>query len=408
MAKMPAVLVVDPDPNSRADVKKALNKAHFTLAGESGLGIDAITLARSVAPDVILVSIEEPVVPCLQTIEFLANALPETPVIAYSSRSTIDIVRKAMKVGARDYLPKPVGNVELSRSIYAVLEAEEKRRMRHARQTENIPAEGTIIAVASLKGGVGKSTLAVNLAITLRRETGQSVALVDTEPNYGDVAILLNMDNVPLAQSITHVARRAEQLDRNTMLDYLLPHSSGVLVLPTATQLEVWQQVQPSDVEKVVHLIAQTQDFVVLDTPAGLNEITATALEAAAIVLLVTTPDIASLKNAVLALNMLRSWGFDDDRIKVVLNHTNAHVSVREDDIKSLLERDVFWSIPFDPVAPTCAQTGQPVAVAQPESKIAQSIKGLALAVSGMGVQRPTAKLRIPILSSDNRRRGWL
>ena len=394
MAKIPSVLIVDPDADTRADVKKALAKVHFVLAGESGLGIYAISVARSVQPDVILVSSEEPIAPSLQTLESLANALPETPIIVYSSLSNVETIRRTVLAGARDYLMKPVTSANLARSIYAVLEAEEKRRMRHARQMENIPTEGIIVTVASLKGGVGKSTIAVNLAVALRRETGQSVALIDTEPNYGDVAILMDIDDVSLAQSISQAAHRSDQLDRNSVLDYLIPHSTGVLVLPTATTLDIWQTVQPAQVQQVVRLIAQTHDYVILDTPAGLNDITAAALEASSLALLVTTPEITSIKDTMLALSLLNSWGLDREKIKVVMNHTNSNNGVRNEDVKLVLEHDLFWSTPYDALATTCSQLGQPVMVNHPESKISRSITGLALAVSGTRRPKVDSRLR--------------
>ncbi len=394
MAKIPSVLIVDPDLDTRSDVKKRLTGAHFALAGESGLGIDAITTARSVQPDVILVSSEEPVAPSLQTLESLGNALPETPIIVYSSLSGIDMVRRTVLAGARDYLPKPVTSADLARSIFAVLEAEETRRRRHARQTENIPAEGIIITVASLKGGVGKTTIAVNLAIALRRETGQSVALVDGEPNFGDVGILMNIDDVAFAQSISQAALRSDQLDRKSVRDYLLPHPTGVMVLPTATQLDRWESVQPAQVQQVVRLIAQTQNYVIVDTPSGFNATSAAALEASALALLVTTPDLTSLKDTMLALNLLKSWELDKEKIKIVMNHTTAINGVRNEDVKRVMEHDIFWSTPHDIAAPTAAQLGQPVIATDPESKISQSITGLARAVSGTRRPQTNSRLR--------------
>jgi pilus assembly protein CpaE len=406
MAKMPSVLIVDPDLNSRVDIKKVLAKSHFSLAGEAGLGIDAVTTARSTQPDVVLVAAEEPLTPCLQTIESLANALPETPVIVYSSLPEVEVMRRAVLAGARDYILKPVSGRELTRSIYAVLEAEEKRRMRQARQTEGLPAQGTIITIASLKGGVGKSTIAVNLALALRQATAQSVALVDTEPNFGDVGLLMNLEHVPVSHSLAQVARHASSLDRNSVLDYLHPHPTGLLVLPTATMVETWQEVQPQDLQRVVQLIAQSQDYVVLDTPSGLNPSTAAVMEVATLCLLVTTSDITSLKDTMLALGLLKSWGLDMEKVKVVLNHTHPNNAKRHDDLRTILDSEVFWTLPFDPLVHQCAQLGQPFVLSAPESKVAQSMRGLAAKISGTGARPMVAGWKFPkFLPSNGGRR---
>jgi pilus assembly protein CpaE len=300
-----------------------------------------------------------------------------------------------MLAGARDFIMKPVTSVDLSRSIHAVLEAEEKRRMRHARQTQSVPVEGTIITVASLKGGVGKSTTSVNLAIALRKETAQSVTLMDGEPNFGDVAVLLKIDDVNMRQGMSYVASMSDQLDRNSVLDYMVPHHSGLSVLPTATYLESWQEVNPADVKRLISLIAQTQDYLVIDTPSGLNDISAAALESSLLILLMTTPDITSLKDTILALNLLKSWGVDKERIKVVMNHTHPPSGVRPDDVKLVLDHDIFWTLPNDPLVQSASQLGQPIVVSYPDSKLSQSITGLARLISGAKHQERKSLIRL-------------
>jgi pilus assembly protein CpaE len=124
------VVVVDPDANSRADTARALTLAHFAVTGDAGYGIDAVTKAREVMPDVVVLAMEEPVARATQTMSSLADALPETPVIVYSSLSDAASVRRAMVAGARDYLVKPPRPDEFARAIYSVLEQEERRRTR--------------------------------------------------------------------------------------------------------------------------------------------------------------------------------------------------------------------------------------------------------------------------------------
>ena len=149
MARTPEVVTVDPDLSSRADMKRALQMAHFTVTGEAGYGIEAVTVAQEKLPDVFLVSVEEPVARALQTIESLADAVPGAPAIVYSTMADAASVRRAMVSGARDYLIKPVRPEELVRSIHGVLEQEERKRMRLAGQTME-GAPGTASASDSM------------------------------------------------------------------------------------------------------------------------------------------------------------------------------------------------------------------------------------------------------------------
>ena len=144
MARNPEIVTVDPDLGARAETKRAAQIAHFTVVGEAGYGVEAVTVAKEHTPDVFLVSVEEPVALALQTIESLADAAPGTPTIVYSSLADAQSVRRAMVAGARDYIVKPLKPEELSRAVYGVLEQEERKRIRepragHARRAARAP-----------------------------------------------------------------------------------------------------------------------------------------------------------------------------------------------------------------------------------------------------------------------------
>jgi pilus assembly protein CpaE len=117
MARNPEILIVDPDLDSRAETKRSLELAHFTVVGEAGYGIEAVTVAREHPPDIFIVSMEEPVARALQTIESLADAIPGAPTVIYSSLADAASVRRGMVAGARDYLIKPAKSEDMARAI---------------------------------------------------------------------------------------------------------------------------------------------------------------------------------------------------------------------------------------------------------------------------------------------------
>src|SRR5687768_11194212 len=113
MAATPNILVIDEDLNSRVDTRRALQRAGLNLAGEVGFGMEALSTAHETRPDLILIAVEEPVTRPLETVEALANVLPDTPIIFYSSSNDPEAVRRAVIHGARDYLRKPVQTLDL-------------------------------------------------------------------------------------------------------------------------------------------------------------------------------------------------------------------------------------------------------------------------------------------------------
>jgi len=380
MARTPDCVVIDPDLGSRADVKRALILAHFTVSGEAGYGIESVTVAKEFTPDVLVVSVEEPIARAIQTLEALGDALPDTAVIVYSSLADAASVRRAMVAGARDYLIKPIKPEDLTRAIYGVLEQEEKRRLRASGERAEAPARGTVITIFGAKGGIGKTTIATNLATALVKNTNSSVALVDMDTRFGDVAIMMD---IPVEQSIADLSNHIDELDRDTVRDYLVRHHSGVMILPAPLHPTEWRSITAAQISKIIDLLAQSHDYVVVDTPGTFNEIVAATLEAASLILLVTSMDIASIKDTALALEMLQSASIHEDKVKLTVNHSTAANTLREEDIERVLEYKVFWRIPHDLNVATSTQLGQPVILTKPYARVSRSINDLASALSG-------------------------
>jgi len=385
MARNPRVIVIDQDQAARSEVQKMLALSGFAVLGEAGYGIEAVSLAKETEPDIIVIALEEPVVRALQTVEAVADLLPQSPVVAYSSIKDPTSMRKAMLAGVADYLVTPVREEDLINSIHAVLANEERKRARIAGETDEPVACGTVLTVFGAKGGIGKTTISTNLATAIVQKTGQSVALVDLDTRFGDVAILMD---IPVERSIADLALPEEEINREMLQDCLYTHNTGVTILPAPVRPTDWRNVHAGHIERVVTLLAQTYDYVILDTPGTFNDIVARALELATLVLLVATVDMASLKDTLLALDMLRSWNFPQEKVKLVINSTNEATNVQPQEVKRMLGRDVFWSIPYDRNISTSTQLGMPVVVAKPTTKAAESLVELAFVLSGVRQQQ--------------------
>jgi pilus assembly protein CpaE len=402
MSRNPKVIIIDQDPSSRAETQRMLALSGFAVMGAAGYGMEAITLAKETDPQVIVASLEEPIARSLQTIESVADVLPTVPIIAYSSISDPNTIRKAMQIGIKDYLVAPLKEEDLSRSIFTVLAQEERRQQRLTGEVE-AQAFGTVLTIFGAKGGIGKTTIATNVAASLVQKTGQSVVLVDLDTRFGDVAILMD---IPADRSIADLAMPDDQIDREAVQSCVYNHSSGVEILPAPIRPSEWQSIHPGHIEKTVAVLAATHDYVVLDTPGTFNDIVSRALEMSTIVLLIATMDLASLKDTILALEMLRSWSFPAEKVKVVVNHTNeSHTDARVD-IRRILGKDVFWSIPYDRNISQATQLGMPIVVAKPKSKASESFTELAYAVAGIR-RRPKGMLerlgeRIPVLGATS------
>ncbi len=380
MAENARVLIVDEDAETRGDLQRRLVKSQFVVAGACGYGAQALSLASEVAPQAVLVGLEEPMARPLQTIKALCGVLSDVPVIAYSSRTDAESVRRAVLAGAGDYLTKPFKPGQPAQSILAALEQLEMRQAREGGQPSRPIASGIVVTVYGAKGGIGKTTIAANLATALAKVSGGSVALADMDTQFGDVAIMMD---IPVEKTIVELARRADEVDRELVRDYLVRHWSQVRVLPAPFEPSEWHTITPPQMEKIITVLAQTHDFVVLDTAATFNDLVAVALDKANIVLLVTSMDISSIKNTVVVLKLLASSSFPQEKVKLTINHASATNTLKEEDVKNVLKQEVFWRIPYDEGVAASVQLGKPVVMARPGARVSQSILDLAAVLSG-------------------------
>ncbi len=385
MARNPEIIVIDPDLDARADTKHMLTVGQLTVVGESDYGIEAVTVAKEHIPDIFLVSMEEPVARAIQTVEMLGAVAPQAGIIVASSLADAASVRRAMVAGARDYLIKPLKPEDVLRAVYGILEQEERKRLQLKGEHSEAIARGTVITIFGAKGGIGKTTIATNLSTALVNATNANVALVDMDTRFGDVAIMMD---IAVDRSIADIARRVEELDRESIKDSLARHHTGVSILPAPLHPTEWRNLTPQHIEKIVDLLVQGHDYVVIDTPGTFNEIIATTLEMGDLILLVTSMDIASIKDTALALEMLRAADVSEDKVKLVINHSTSANSLREEDVERVLEYQVTWRIPHDYNVASSNQLGIPIVVAKPYARVSRAITDIAYDLSGAQRER--------------------
>lgn len=378
MATNPTVLVVDQDPEARFQVGCLVQQAAFDVAGQAGLGTEAVSLATDARPDIILCGMNEPVARAVQTIESLVHALPQTPVIAYAGSAELSLVRKAMLAGARDFLQTPLKPVELERSLIAALESEERRRLGETSGAV-LGAAGAIITVSGAKGGVGKTTLATNLAVALVR-SGQSAVLVDADDTFGDAADSLALHG---ERTVIDALRDFDSERPDTLRPYLTHHENGLAVLAAPSSPFDWRGLQPERLESLLRTLARQYDAVVVDTASTMSDVSIATLSAASVVLWVTTPEYASVHDSLQAFQALRSISRLDDRLRIVLNTASSEIEVRPDSIEQALGAPIFWTVPYDRAVRRFAQAGRSLVETDARSAAAAAVIELAEAVGG-------------------------
>ncbi len=385
MAKTPSALIVDTDVQARFEVKQVVRASGLTMCGECGFGMEAASTATELQPDVILVGVGEPMERPLQTVETLQSMMPETPILVYSTSRELETVRKAMQAGAKDFLAKPIKPETLRESVLKALGGVEKQKLHANGQAPASVAAGTIVTIFGAKGGIGKSTISTNLAVSLARIDRSSVCLVDLDNGFADLAGMLDLKP---ERTLFDLVRDLDMIEREDISRYVTRHALTDLDLMAGPSMLDWRKLGRDDVRRAIELLARNYDTVLLDTCGMLNELTEMAVEVATIVLWVTTTDYASVKDSIEAMRVLKKLSFSQDRVRIVLNATAPDAGVRPGVVAEALKRDIFWTVPYDKKVRQSTHLGQPSVITAPTSAAAKSLADLATVIAGGRVDK--------------------
>ncbi len=230
---------------------------------------------------------------------------------------------------------------------------------------------GRVVVVFSGKGGVGTSIVAVNLATALAVR-GAGVAIADLDLQFGDVGVLLQVETHPT--SIAEVAAHVDEVDPAVLEAALATSAAGVRVLLAPTSPEASDSVSVAALVATVRRLARTHDYVVVDSPAQLEERTVAVMELADQLLLVSSGGLTSVKDTKLTLRLLQSLGIERDRVALVLNQSLPRPSLAADEIVSAVRFPVLSALPYVPEMEATERRGHPLVVSEPRSAFSEAM----------------------------------
>ena len=392
------VLIVDDIPETRDHLTKLLGfEADVEVVGAASGGPEAVQMASALRPDVVLMDINMPGMDGITATEKLAAEVPTAAVIMMSVQGEADYLRRSMLAGAREFLVKPFSSDELTASIRQVWTREKEKQSRFAPVVAAAEAGAAgggepamVAAVFSPKGGVGRTTISVNVAVAAA-QAGKRVCLVDASFQFGDVGVLLNLN--PRNKSIADLASELQAGESYDSLEpFLVTHSSGVRVLlapPTPEQAEL---VNPPAVKRVLEMLRNEYELIVVDCPSSFNEATLAVLDEADMILTLLTLEITSVKNMRLFLEVCEQLGYGPDKIRLVLNRADSTLGIRVADVEHSIGRKVDHTIVSDGRSVVYAlNRGVPFFVSNREAQVSQDIARLAAAVTGPAPTTTTA-----------------
>lgn len=375
MSNVLRLAIVDPNDSTREALKSMLlGMDMIWLEAECSRYEFFADVVAQTSPDIGVVAVDRDREKALELVARLAETSPDCSVLVISSSNDGQLILQAMRAGAKEFLTQPVRIEDLLAALGRISE-------RRFGKGDKKPRGSQVIAVCGAIGGVGTTSIAVNLGCALARDSKNSVALVDLDLALGDADVFL--DAIP-DYTLVDVAQNVTRLDFSLLRRSLTRHSSGLFLLPRPVQLEDVSLVTPEDVQRVIGLMKATFTHLVLDLSKSYNPIDLLALEMAHHVLLVTQLDLPCLRNVVRLMMSFSEMKNIAEKVKIIVNRVgldHGHITLKK--ARDTIGRDIFWQLPNDyRTMIEVRNNGVPLLEHAPKAPITQAILGLAEALT--------------------------
>lgn len=361
-----SILIVDDSPTAAPELRSLLEREGYQVFAALRAE-EALDTLRSSKIDLV---ITEALLPTMDGFELVRQirqlpASSHIPVIMLTVRSAPEDYGMSFEAGANEYFLKPMEPPKMLAAIRGLLARYDMGRLEMPRVAGpgSLPSRsdrGKTITVFSPKGGVGKTTIAVNLAIAIKQaEPTARVGLIDLALEDGHDALLL--DIVPTSTIVEWAREDLTSATPHMLNQYFVQHRSGIALLAAPLSPEQAEIVRPNIVRLTLQLAPQAFDYVVVDTAANFGESSLIALELAHTVLLPITPDVAAMKSAVNTMRVLQAVNIKQDKVQILANEIVPRAGLTKDQLESGLGKELYVIPHGGPAFVEAANSGVPL-----------------------------------------------
>lgn len=382
MENSSTIYILDENQNSREVLKSYIEDLalglNVKLYGDYEYALQEIK-SESIAPIIFIdiSTINKNTTELIDAIKLLTSKI----VITSTNYST-DTIIKAMRMGAKEFLPKPVLKEELKRALAILLQ-----------QAEDYDSISKIITVYSNKGGIGKTTVATNLAYELARTTQDKVALVDLNLQLGDVSTFLNLNsNFDVTYVINNLIEKREDSLLNAFEKY---SDTNLYVLADPSYIEQAEALTPQKIEVLLKVLKKIFPYIIIDMSSNIDENSLKILDKSDWILFTSIVNIPAIRNAQRCLNLFTSRHYPKDKVKIVLNRYMENEEIKIEDIETALSEKIYWKIPNNYFSIMEAiNKGIPVRDVNSNSNISNNFRDFAMKISDDIVKQTISKYR--------------
>ncbi|MBR1680644.1 response regulator [bacterium] len=378
-----STFIIDADENSREIIRNFSNEFDYIKITDCFNDMDsAYDALIKEQPNLAIVDLSSGSERVFELIEKVLNNQKQTKFIVTALSYDTDSVIKAMRAGAREFLPKPVIKDDFSKTLNKI-----KEQTFGSEKTTNCK----VITVFSNKGGIGKTSIATNLALEIANITKEKVALVDMNFQLGDVATF--MDIKP-SFDISYVVKNLDGTDDSFLLSTLDKYKdTNLYILADPPYMEQAKDITPEQISKLFEALRETFSYVIVDTSNVFYGKTISVLYNNDFIMLVKIVNLPAIRNCKRCLDIFERLGYDKEKTKIVINRYMENDEVKAEDLEEALNQKVYWKIPNNYFTiMSSINKGLPVSYINAGSNIAQSYRELATVLSDNIYKQQVAK----------------
>ncbi len=370
---IPTIIVAEHDSTSEL-IKLYFDEFDgFSFLANTSNFTKAYNGVKELNNSLVIVDISEYPEQALNFISKITTEFSNCKVVALSDKPNVDLVIRAMRVGAADFLPLPL----IKKDFFEVLE----KLYNDFTGGKQKKSKCRVITVYSNKGGVGKTSVATNLALELSKITKENVALIDLNFQLGDVTTFLDLKP---SFNISYMLQNLDKINEDFLLSTLEKYKgTSLYVLADPPYFKETDEISANSITKLFNILRETFSYVIVDTSAGFDKKSMTALENSDLVLLTMIVNLPAIRNCQRCLEFFEKLELDKNKIQLLVNRFMESDEIKAEDVEEALGKKIYWKIPNNYFTMMSAiNKGVPVAEINSESNVALSYKNLALMVS--------------------------
>lgn len=367
-------IIIDTESQSIAVLESYLGELDsIQVAGKFTDIIEGYNAILENRPAIVIIDVSNKTELALDIVNKISINHKTCKIVVTSSDYSTDSIIKAMRVGAREFLPKPFIKDDLFNSLNKL-----KEQVNGGHSEDK---KCRVITTFSNKGGIGKTAIATNLALELANMTKEKVALIDLNLQLGDITTFLDINP---SFDISYVIQNLSRIDETFLLSTLEKYKdTNLYILADPPYLEQAEDITAEQIATLFSVLKEAFSYIVVDAGANFDGKTITALDQSDLILLITIVNLPAIRNCQRCLDLFERLGYEKEKTKIVLNRYMENEEIKIEDVEEVLGKKIYWKIPNNYFTiMSSINKGIPVGLVNPDSNISQSYRELAAMLS--------------------------